>query len=60
MIAGYCAACHGMDAKGNQMMGAPNLTNGIWLYGGSAQQLAHTLRNGRNGNRYWTLRPYQF
>lgn len=45
----YCAACHGMDAKGNQMMGAPNLTNGIWLYGGSAKQLAHTLRNGRNG-----------
>lgn len=45
----YCSACHGMDAKGNQMMGAPNLTNGIWLYGGSAEQIAHTLRNGRNG-----------
>ncbi len=45
----YCAACHGMDGKGNQMMGAPNLTDGIWLYGGSAEQIAHTLRNGRNG-----------
>ena len=45
----YCAACHGMDAKGNQMMGAPNLTNGIWLYGGTPEQLAQTLRYGRNG-----------
>jgi cytochrome c oxidase cbb3-type subunit 3 len=45
----YCAACHGTDGKGNQLMGAPNLTNGIWLYGGTADQIAHTLRNGRNG-----------
>ena len=45
----YCAACHGADGKGNQLMGAPNLTNGIWLYGGTADQIAHTLRNGRNG-----------
>jgi cytochrome c oxidase cbb3-type subunit 3 len=45
----YCAACHGSDGKGNQALGAPNLTNGIWLYGGSAEQIAHTLRAGRNG-----------
>lgn len=45
----YCQACHGADAKGNQMLGAPNLANGIWLYGGSKEQIAHTLRNGRNG-----------
>ena len=45
----YCTACHGTDAQGNQLMGAPNLTNGIWLYGGTAEQIAHTLRNGRNG-----------
>jgi cytochrome c oxidase cbb3-type subunit III len=45
----YCVACHGPEAKGNPMMGAPNLTNGIWLYGGSAEQIATTLRNGRNG-----------
>lgn len=45
----YCAACHGQDAKGNQMLGAPNLTNGIWLYGGTAEQIGQTLRYGRNG-----------
>jgi cytochrome c oxidase cbb3-type subunit 3 len=45
----YCAACHGPDGKGNQALGAPNLTNGIWLYGGSEEQIAHTLRAGRNG-----------
>jgi cytochrome c oxidase cbb3-type subunit 3 len=45
----YCAACHGADAQGNHLLGAPNLTNGIWLYGGTAEQIAHTLRNGRNG-----------
>lgn len=45
----YCAACHGADGKGNTALGAPNLTNGIWLYGGSAEQIAHTLRVGRNG-----------
>jgi cytochrome c oxidase cbb3-type subunit 3 len=45
----YCAACHGPDGTGNQAMGAPNLTNGVWLYGGTEQQIAQTLRNGRNG-----------
>ena len=45
----YCAACHGADGTGNQALGAPNLTNGIWLYGGTAEQIAHSLRVGRNG-----------
>ena len=45
----YCAACHQADGTGNQALGAPNLTNGIWLYGGSEEQIAHTLRAGRNG-----------
>ncbi len=45
----YCAACHGADGTGNMAMGAPNLTNGIWLYGGSEEQIAQTLRAGRNG-----------
>jgi cytochrome c oxidase cbb3-type subunit 3 len=45
----YCVACHGPDAKGNQALGAPNLANGIWLYGGSREQIAHSLRAGRNG-----------
>ena len=44
-----CVACHGADGKGNQMMGAPNLTDDVWLYGGSPGQVKHTLVNGRNG-----------
>lgn len=44
-----CSACHGADAKGNQALGAPNLTDNIWLYGGSQEAIEETLRNGRNG-----------
>ncbi len=45
----YCVACHGPDGHGNTAFGAPNLTNGIWLYGGSKEQLTQTIRAGRNG-----------
>ncbi len=44
-----CAACHGTDGKGNQMVGAPNLTDNIWLYGGTEQIVEQTIRNGRQG-----------
>ena len=44
-----CMACHGMDGKGNQMLGAPNLTDDIWLYGGSPADIRYTIINGRNG-----------
>lgn len=44
-----CAACHGMDGKGNQMLGAPNLTDNVWLYGGTEPAVTHTLNYGRNG-----------
>ncbi|MBJ7549499.1 cytochrome-c oxidase, cbb3-type subunit III [Marinomonas ostreistagni] len=44
-----CIACHGAEAKGNHLFGAPNLTDNIWLYGGSEQQIMQTIRNGRNG-----------
>ncbi|MBM7454667.1 cytochrome c oxidase cbb3-type subunit 3 [Oceanisphaera litoralis] len=44
-----CAACHGMDAKGNPALGAPNLTDGIWLYGGSRAAVEDSIRNGRAG-----------
>jgi len=44
-----CAACHGVDGKGNPLLGAPNLTDDIWLYGGDAATLKLTLENGRNG-----------
>lgn len=44
---GTCAACHGPDAKGNIAMGAPNLTDDIWLYEGTREAIAHAVRNGR-------------
>jgi cytochrome c oxidase cbb3-type subunit 3 len=44
-----CSACHGVDGKGNPLLGAPNLTDSIWLYGGDAATLKQTLMNGRNG-----------
>ncbi len=44
-----CAACHGADGKGMQALGAPNLSDGIWLYGGTQGMVEMTLRGGRNG-----------
>lgn len=46
----YCVACHGPDGKGTQALGAPNLTDGTWLYGGSPTLVRHSIRSGRNGN----------
>lgn len=45
-----CAACHGADGKGNQLLGAPNLTDDIWLYGGTPEIIAETVSGGRSGN----------
>jgi cytochrome c oxidase cbb3-type subunit 3 len=44
-----CIACHGADGTGNPMLGAPNLANGIWLYGGDTEQVMNSIREGRNG-----------
>ena len=44
-----CAACHGIDGKGNKTLGAPNLTDDIWLYGGSQDAIVETILNGRKG-----------
>jgi cytochrome c oxidase cbb3-type subunit 3 len=45
---GACAACHGADAHGNPALGAPNLTDKVWLYGGSAETVMETIRKGRD------------
>lgn len=42
-----CIACHGTEGKGNQDIGAPNLTDKTWLYGGSEQTIIETITNGR-------------
>ena len=44
-----CAACHGADAKGNPALGAPNLTDKVWLYGGSEATIIESIAKGRNG-----------
>ena len=43
-----CAACHGIDGQGNQAVGAPNLADKTWLYGGSVATIMETVRGGRN------------
>jgi cytochrome c oxidase cbb3-type subunit 3 len=45
----YCMACHGVDGKGMTAVGAPNLTDGIWLYGGDEATLKETVTKGRMG-----------
>lgn len=45
-----CAACHGADGKGNQAIGAPNLTDAIWLYGSSEAAIIEGINKGRNVN----------
>ena len=49
VFAQACTACHGADGKGMQMLGAPNLTDNVWLYGGATKQIEFTIRHGRNG-----------
>jgi cytochrome c oxidase cbb3-type subunit 3 len=44
-----CVACHGPDGKGNPMLGAPDLTDDYWLYGGSQEAIETSIRNGRMG-----------
>lgn len=44
-----CVACHGPEGKGMHVLGAPNLTDRIWLYGSSFAQVQQTIRHGRNG-----------
>jgi cytochrome c oxidase cbb3-type subunit 3 len=46
-----CAACHGANGKGNIAIGAPNLTDDIWLHGsGDIDAIRTAINNGRSGN----------
>jgi cytochrome c oxidase cbb3-type subunit 3 len=44
-----CVACHGLDGKGNSALGAPDLTDKTWLYGGSFSRVTESIRDGRTG-----------
>ncbi len=45
----FCAACHGADAKGNHMLGAPNLTDDIWLHSYDSSMLEMVINDGISG-----------
>lgn len=49
VFAENCASCHGEQGEGISEMGAPNLNNHVWLYGGSREKLVETISNGRAG-----------
>jgi cytochrome c oxidase cbb3-type subunit 3 len=44
-----CAACHGVDGKGNLALGAPNLTDNDWMYGSTLEDIKYGFNNGRAG-----------
>jgi cytochrome c oxidase cbb3-type subunit 3 len=44
-----CAACHGQDGRGSQIVGAKDLTDDIWLYGGSEAAIRKSIMEGRHG-----------
>ena len=44
-----CTACHAQDGTGVQALGAPNLTDNVWLYGSTFDKISHTIRTGRSG-----------
>jgi cytochrome c oxidase cbb3-type subunit 3 len=50
MFAQNCAACHGAEGTGNQALGAPNLTDNIWLFGSSEGAIAEGVAKGHNLN----------
>jgi cytochrome c oxidase cbb3-type subunit 3 len=49
VFAQACVACHGPEGKGMQALGAPNLTDNVWLYGGSEAAITESIVKGRNG-----------
>lgn len=49
LFADNCASCHGDDGKGNLELGAPNLADAIWLYGGTKEKIVETVTNSRKG-----------
>lgn len=57
IYAEQCAACHGDDGKGNVELGAPNLVDQTWLYGGDKDAILTSIRTGRGGKMpTWTGR----
>jgi len=52
-----CVACHGENGKGNREVGAPDLTDAYWIYGGDRQSVYSTIYSGRQGHMpHWANR----
>ena len=49
IYADNCAVCHGAEGKGNKELGAPNLTDGIWLFGSDEAAIVEVIANSRGG-----------
>jgi len=49
VFAANCAVCHGPEAKGGRQFGAPNLTDKVWLYGGTREAITETVTNAHAG-----------
>ena len=49
IFAEQCSVCHGTEGKGNTELGAPNLSDAIWLYGNSQETVMQSIRTGRGG-----------
>lgn len=49
LFADTCAGCHGERGEGMAELGAPNLGDAVWLYGGDAETLFETVHDGRQG-----------
>ncbi len=49
VFAANCVACHGTDGKGLRQFGAPNLADGVWLYGGSQEQVSASISKAHAG-----------
>ena len=49
LFADNCAVCHGPEGKGNREVGAPNLTDNIWLYAPDKKTIVEGITNGRGG-----------
>lgn len=45
----FCTSCHGPEGHGNPLLGAPDLTRGKWIYGTELEDVARTIRAGRQG-----------
>lgn len=50
LFAAQCVSCHGADARGNRALGAPNLTDAEWVFGGEPRDIRQSIYSARNAH----------